>query len=130
MFEGFDAIETRRHKKVNNRRIELLKCHEGVPVMACGENISSRGPALPGATKWVSFNRKTESSAEDHRGTQKATKLQNSGKVTRASPAYGQPCIRISGLVNLGNTCYMNSIMQCLRSVPLFAKYFTEDTYM
>ena len=31
VFEGFDAIETRGYKKVNNMRIELLKCHGGGP---------------------------------------------------------------------------------------------------
>ncbi|KAK7396058.1 hypothetical protein VNO78_16790 [Psophocarpus tetragonolobus] len=33
----------------------------------------------------------------------------------------------LTGLLNLGNTCYMNSAIQCLVHTPEFAKYFRED---
>lgn len=35
----------------------------------------------------------------------------------------------LSGLVNLGNTCYMNSIFQCLSNLPMFGAYFREKRY-
>lgn len=34
------------------------------------------------------------------------------------------------GLHNLGNTCYMNSALQCVRSVEELTKYFLTDTYI
>lgn len=33
----------------------------------------------------------------------------------------------LTGLLNLGNTCFMNSAIQCLVHTPQFASYFRED---
>lgn len=44
-----------------------------------------------------------------------------SGVTTRGSPG------GLIGLLNLGNTCYMNSAIQCLVHTPEFARYFRED---
>lgn len=35
-----------------------------------------------------------------------------------------------TGLKNLGNTCYMNSIIQCLLNFENFCEYLTKDLYL
>ncbi|KFA74953.1 hypothetical protein S40288_02221, partial [Stachybotrys chartarum IBT 40288] len=54
-----------------------------------------------------------------------------SGPITRGR-AQQKRSIRTVGSVgfsNLGNTCYMNSAVQCVRSVEELTKYFLTDTY-
>ncbi|KAG7197506.1 hypothetical protein KM043_007185 [Ampulex compressa] len=47
----------------------------------------------------------------------------------RMTPVHGTVQPGVTGLKNLGNSCYMNSIVQCLSNTTRLTKYFTDNQY-
>ncbi|XP_072888886.1 ubiquitin carboxyl-terminal hydrolase 8 isoform X2 [Hemitrygon akajei] len=53
----------------------------------------------------------------------------SASQIRNLNPVYGGLGRALTGLRNLGNTCYMNSILQCLCNTPRLAEYFNKNCY-
>ncbi|MEL6816548.1 MAG: ubiquitin carboxyl-terminal hydrolase family protein [Cyanobacteria bacterium J06598_3] len=55
--------------------------------------------------------------------------MHGAARVSRSTPVSALSGPTLTGLKNLGNTCYLNSVVQCVSNTPSFKEFFLGDAY-
>lgn len=109
---------------------------EDVTPLAFVSNYSPNNAKNAGKDKAVSSlgngaSLRTQAARATNSGRSSPAPSSSSGPMTRGRSQMKKPgrSLGAVGLHNLGNTCYMNSALQCMRSVEELTKYFLTDEY-
>ena len=99
-FEGFDAVKIRNYKRINEKKTVLLKRDNTTFVLRVYNQV------FPETSELVTLESKICVSKENPQKTMRGVRSYSKNSTgTSFFP-------KVSGLINHGNTCYVNSVMQ------------------
>ena len=125
-FQGFTSSKIEDYKEINNKRIDILKSQSSVDASShCFNESELNAPGIMNNTRTEILNSLQNQNPTSIRGGMRRRVVTGPLKF-RQNHITRKNTIN-TGLKNLGNTCYMNSIIQCLYSVKSFKGKLYED---
>ena len=85
---------------------------------------------FPKTRRLVAFGSETSTPLVINQGSKITPGLFDFSRKTNFSSADDHTSLKPPGLVNLGNSCYMKSVMQCLKCLASLVKFFTKDAHL